>query len=192
MELMEAISRRRSIRRFKSTPVPRELVEKVLADAVLAPSAKNRQPWRFVVLQGAANEKLARLMREGADLMESRGEETGTCRNSARIIAQAPLTIVIFNPAYMHDDIISSHPTYNAPDIQSIGGMVQTMLLAAHDLGLGSLWICDLLYAYPAIRNWLGRREELVTAVSIGYADESPAARPRTPWQELTVWREEE
>jgi nitroreductase len=192
MELIEAVSRRRSIRRFKNTPVPRELVEKILAAAVRAPSAKNRQPWRFVVLQGAANEKLSRLMREGADIQESRGEKTGSCRTSARIVAQAPVTIVIFNPEYLHDGLIIEHLTYNAPDIQSIGGMVQTMLLAAEDLGLGSLWICDVLYAYPAIREWLGRREELMTAVSIGYADESPAARPRTPWQELTVWREEE
>lgn len=192
MELMEAVSRRRSIRKFKNTPVPRELIEKILAAAVLAPSAKNRQPWRFDVLQGAANLKLARLMREGADFQESRGEKTGSCRTSARIVAQAPVTIVIFNPEYTHDGLISEHPTYNAPDIQSIGGMVQTMLLAAEGLGLGSLWICDVLFAYPAIREWLGRREELVTAVSMGYADESPAARPRTPWQELTVWREEE
>jgi nitroreductase len=192
MELMEAISQRRSIRRFKDTPVPRELVEEVLAAAVRAPSAKNSQPWRFVVLQGAAKKRLARLMQEGADLMESRGEKTGSCRNSARIIDQAPLTVVIFNAAYRHDGIIFAHPTYNAPDIQSIGGMVQTMLLAAHERGLGTLWICDLLCAYPAIRKWLDRREELVTAVSMGYADEAPAARPRTPWQELTMWREEE
>jgi nitroreductase len=192
MELLEAVSRRRSIRKFKNTPVPHELIEKILAASVLAPSAKNRQPWRFVVLQGAANQKLSRLMREGAELQESRGEKTASCRTSARIVAQAPVTIMIFNPEYTHDGHIFEHSTYNAPDIQSVGGMVQTMLLAAQDLGLGSLWICDILYAYPAIREWLGRKEELVTAVSLGYADESPAARPRTPWQELTVWREEE
>jgi nitroreductase len=107
-------------------------------------------------------------------------------------VAQAPVTIAILNPEHMHDGHILEHPIYNAPDIQSVGGMVQTMLLAAQDLGLGSLWICDILYAYPAIREWLGRREELVTAVSLGYADESPAARPRTPSQELTVWRDQE
>jgi nitroreductase len=172
--------------------VPRELVEKVLAAAILAPSAKNRQPWRFVVLQGAAKNKLARLMVEGADSVEARGEKTGSCRNSARIVAQAPVTILIFNPAYEHEGMISEHFTYNAPDIQSIGGMVQTILLVAEDLGLGSLWICDILFAYRLIRDWLGRREEMVTAVSLGYPDEAPPARPRTPWQEITEWREEE
>ena len=57
---------------------------------------------------------------------------------------------------------------------------------------LGTLWVCDILYAYPLIREWLGREEELVTAVCIGYQDESPEARPRTAWQEITQWREAE
>jgi nitroreductase len=192
METMEAISRRRSIRRFRDTPVPRELVEKVLAAAVLAPSAKNRQPWRFVVLEGAARTKLARLMVEGADYLEAHGEKTWSTRHSARVVAQAPVTIVIFNPAHEHEGLIFDHVIYDAPEIQSIGGMVQTMLLAAEDLGLGTLWICDVLAAYPMIREWLGRTEELVTAVSLGYADEAPQARPRTPWGELTEWREAE
>ncbi len=188
MEVMEAVARRRSIRRFKGDPVARELIGKVLAAAVLAPSAKNLQPWRFVVLEGTAREKLARLMVEGAESLEGRGEQTGSCRSSARIVAQAPATVVVFNTAYQHDGLIFDHVTYNAPDIQSIGGMVQTMLLAAEDLGLGTLWICDVLYAYPSIREWLGGRDELVTAVSLGYADEAPAARSRKPWQQVTSW----
>ena len=192
MEVLEVISRRRSIRRFKPTPVAKELIEKVLAAAVLAPSAKNRQPWRFVVLRGAAKDKLARLMVEGADLAEARGDKPASCRNSARIVAHAPATILVFNPAHEHEGLFSDHVIYNAPDIQSIGGMVQTMLLAAEDLGLGSLWICDILYAYAPIRDWLGRREEMVTAVSLGYADEAPPARPRMSWREITEWREKE
>jgi nitroreductase len=192
METMEAISRRRSIRRFKDAPVPRELVEKVLAAAVLAPSGKNRQPWRFVVLEGAARAKLARLMAEGADFAEARGEPSGSCRHTAHVVEQAPVTILVFNAGYEHEGLIFDHLTYNAVEIQSIGGMVQTMLLAAEDLGLGTLWICDILFAYPLIRDWLGRKEEMVTAVSLGYADEAPQPRPRTPWQEITSWRDGE
>lgn len=189
METLEAIRQRRSIRRFRDTPVPRDLVERVLDAAVLAPSAKNRQPWRFVVLEGDARLKLARLMEEGVAWLRAHGENIGSAENSAGIVRRAPVTIVVFNADYEHDGLIFDHVTYNAPDIQSIGGMVQTMLLAATSLGLGSLWICDVLCAYPTIREWLGRREELVTAVSLGYADESPSARPRRPAKDLTVWR---
>jgi len=59
METMDVIASRRNIRRFRDAPVQREPVEKVLAASVLAPSAKNRRPWRFVVLQGTAREKPA-------------------------------------------------------------------------------------------------------------------------------------
>lgn len=73
--------------------------------------------------------------------------------------------------------------------LQSTGAAIQTMLLAAQDLGLGSLWICDVLYASTEILAWLGHpRDTLVAAVSLGYADEEPPARPRRPWQEVTEW----
>ncbi len=190
METLAAVAGRRSIRRYKTDALPRAAIERILAAAVQAPSAKNRQPWRFVVLQGEARLRLSRLMLEGAEAARARGDSAGSCEPSAKIVAAAPVTILVFSAAYEHDGRIHDHSRYNAPDIQSIGGMIQTMLLAAHDLGVGSLWICDVLYAYAAIRDWIGRRQELVAAVSLGVPDESPAARPRTPWQELTEWRE--
>lgn len=52
MDISQAISQRRSIRRFEDKPVPRELIEKILYAATLAPSGKNAQPWRFIVLEG--------------------------------------------------------------------------------------------------------------------------------------------
>ncbi len=189
---MEAISKRRSIRSFRPAPVAREVVEKLLSAAILAPSAKNLQPWRFVVLQGPARTRLARLMEEGAEIEEARGLSSGSCRASARAVAQAPVTILVFNPLHRHAGSIRENALYNAPDILSIGAMVQTMLLAAQELGLGTLWICDILHAYSLIRDWLGRDEELVTAVSIGFADIAPPARPRTPGKEITLWREGE
>ena len=62
------------------------------------------------------------------------------------------------------------------------------MLLAAQDLGLGSLWICDVFYVYKELCDWLGETGQLIAAVSLGYPDESPGARPRAPVGELTRW----
>jgi nitroreductase len=143
-------------------------------------------------IRGPACGHLARLMTEAVERGKAGmagGDDTGSAGASARIVARAPVTILVFNAGHEHDGVIFDHVRYNAPDMQSLGGMIQTMLLAAHDQGLGSLWICDVLYAYTPIREWLGRRQELVAAVSLGYADETPAARPRTPWGELTEWR---
>ena len=192
MNVLEAIANRRSIRRFKNTPVPRAMIEKLIEVTGQAPSAKNRQPWRFAVLQGAAKDKLARLMVEEAARIKATGDDIGSAEWSARVIAQAPVTILVFNAAHEHDGLFFENPIYNAPDIQSIGGAIQTMLLAAEDMGLGTLWIADVLYAYSAIRDWVGRRQELVAAVTLGYADEAPGPRPRRRWQELTEWREGE
>ena len=191
MNTLEAIAKRRSIRRFTSTLVPRAMIEKLLEVTVQAPSAKNRQPWRFIVLQGAAKDKLARLMLEGAAKLKAMGQDIGSAKWSARVIAHAPVTILVFNAAHEHDGLFFEQPVYDAPDIQSIGGAIQTMLLAAEELGLGSLWIADVLYAYNEIREWVGRREELVAAVTLGYPNEAPGPRPRKPWQEVTEWREE-
>jgi nitroreductase len=62
------------------------------------------------------------------------------------------------------------------------------MLLAALDLGLGSLWICDVLYAYDGLCDWLGQEHQMIAAVSFGYPDEQPGPRPRKPVGEVTTW----
>ncbi len=74
---------------------------------------------------------------------------------------------------------------WDVVDIQSIGAAIQNMLLAAQDLGLGSLWICDVFVAYEEFCEWLGEKGEMIAAVSFGYAAESPAARPRKPFNDL-------
>ena len=188
MQTLDAIATRRSIRRFQARPVPRALVEQVLDATVQAPSAKNAQPWRFVVLEGERRDELVRIMREQAVHLKGMGVNIGSLEGTARAMAVAPVTIVVFNtlpegiPPEAHDD-------YRFVMLQSTGGAIQTMLLAAHDLGLGSLWICDILYAECEVKAWLEQEDEdLVACVSLGYADESPDARPRTPWQEVTEW----
>jgi nitroreductase len=68
MELWQAIEQRKSIRVFKPEPVPRELIKKVLAAGMLAPSSANMQPWDFVVIGGEEKDKLSRtLLQEFSD-----------------------------------------------------------------------------------------------------------------------------
>ena len=186
MNTLEAIAGRRSIRRFKDQAVPRELVERVLEATVLAPSGKNRQPWRFVVVGEEKRDEMVQILRKGIAEGKQDGGDPGSSEWTANVMEQAPVTVFVFNenaPESRHPD-----DGGNVVDVQSIGGAIQTMLLAAHDLGLGTLWICDVFYAYDGLREWLGRKEQMVAAVSIGYADEAPEARPQKPWQEVTEW----
>lgn len=188
-DALEAIRDRRSIRRFADRPVPRELIEELLAHTALAPSAKNAQPWRLMVLQGEHAHELARRMQRRADELVEVGGDTGSLAWSAQVVAQAPVTVVVFNAAPPPEIPAEFHDAYEFVMLQSTGGAIQTMLLAAQALGLGSLWICDVLYLANEIGAWLGRPDDtLVAAVSLGYADEAPRARPRRPWQEITEW----
>ena len=63
------------------------------------------------------------------------------------------------------------------------------MTLTATELGLGSLWICDTYSAYEELTEWLGTEGALYAALAVGYADESPAPRPRKDIYSITEWR---
>ena len=99
---------------------------------------------------------------------------------------KAPVTIFIFNP-YAENTEEYGHNS-NVVDVQSTGAAIQNMLLAAQDLGIGTLWICDVFYAYRELCEWLGETHEMIAAVSFGYPDELPNARPRKPVEEVTKW----
>ncbi len=104
---------------------------------------------------------------------------------------QAPVTIFITNAlgldlsrSLTEEDRISE--ICNA---QSAGAAIENMSLAAVNLGLGSLWICDTYFAHEELLAWLGETGGLFAAFAVGYADEAPAARPRKALEETVVWR---
>jgi nitroreductase len=188
MNTLDAIAARRSIRRFKNTSIPPDCLQAILKAGTQAPSGKNRQPWRFVVVDCARRAEMIQVMRAGIERARREGEDLGSSVWSANVMEQAPVTVFVFNPQgvrpwqehsieQMFDDVV---------DIQSIGAAIQNMLLAAQDLGIGSLWICDVFYAYEELCDWLGEQGEMIAALSFGYADESPAARYRRPVSEVT------
>ncbi len=186
MEALEAIAARRSIRRFTDESVSRKLVGKVLRAATLAPSGKNRQPWRFIVVDRPEDRaEMVRRMRVGIEAARQEGENLGSSEKTALIMEQAPVTVFVFN-ARLTDETEDSPMA--VVDLQSVGAAVQNMCLAATALGLGSLWICDVFYAYEELREWLGRRDQMVCAVSLGWPDEDPGPRPRMRWEEVTTW----
>jgi nitroreductase len=124
---------------------------------------------------------MVRVMKEGIAEAKARGEDPGSSEGSVRVMEQAPVTVFVFNPRgkppwlthstrEMFEDVVNT---------QSCGAAIQNMLLAAQDLGIGSLWICDIFYAYEKLQAWLGEQGEMIAAVALGYAGESPDARTR-------------
>ena len=186
METKQAIEARRSIRRFQTGVLSKTLLTHLLELATKAPSGKNRQPWRFIVCQGEAKDKLLQIMKSAVAARQSEGMDTGSAEGTMQAMQTADAVVLVLNrfsriePDYGYYRVLT--------DTQSIGAAVQNLLLAAQDVGLGTLWICDIFFATHEIAHWLDRNEELVAAVAIGYADESPCARPRKELETVVEW----
>lgn len=179
MEGLKIIEERRSIRNFKEDNVNRELIEDILNCGRLAPSAKNRQPWYFVVLTKEIKNRVADMMIDYTLKNKKLGERV-SISPTANVIKQAPILILIFREKD-NDWIIS--------DNLSIGACVENMCLRATDLGLGTLWIRDIYCVSEDVANMLGHGDmELNCAISIGYSNESPKQRPRKNLEDIVKW----
>ncbi len=103
--MTSAIYERRSIRKYTAEPVSRQDIEEIIKAGTAAPSAKNRQPWRFVVVTDNRKEDMLDAMRQGfANEKNGRGLLGGSAQyipaaaHTLHIMAQAPVTILVFNP----------------------------------------------------------------------------------------------
>ncbi len=188
MDVSEAIEERRSIRKFKEDPVPKEKLIDILEAATLAPSGKNKQPWKFYIIQGEKRSEMIQAMERGMNRLSKMGIKTGSAKLTLRVMETAPATIFVFNPTSKHPllkrDTLEVYS--DIVDIQSIGAAIQNMLLKAFDLRLGTLWICDVFFGYEELCEWLGEKGQMIAAVSVGYPDVSPSARPRKPVETVT------
>lgn len=190
MEVSHAIQNRRSIRKFKPDSLPKDTLEALIKAATLAPSGKNKQPWKFYVVQGNKRGEMIEAMQKGMDRLEGIGVSTGSAKYTIRVMASAPVTIFVFNPTGRHPllkrDKAESY--MDVVDIQSIGAAIQNLLLTALELGLGTLWIYDVFFGYEELCAWLDAEGQMIAAVSVGYTNTSPPARPRKPVEEVTVF----
>jgi len=164
MEFMEAAKRRRSIRRYEAKSVDDEQLAYLLSAARWAPSAHNRQPWRFTVLRGrAAKEKLADAM--GAKLKIDRTRDgdapaviSADMQRSRARIAEAPLVLIVTMTLVDMDSYKDEarREAERIMAIQSTAMAVQNVLLAATSIGLGACWMCAPLFCSDVVKKTLG------------------------------------
>ena len=186
MDAIKSIEERRSIRKFQNKIVPREILKRLLELATKAPSGKNRQPWRFVVLQNSKKDELVNIMENVSNQHKKQNKSIGSFDLSTNSINEASAVALVFNAFSNFEEDYNKYRLLT--DTQSIGAAVQTLLLAAQDFELGTLWICDIFYCDKEICSWLNRKDELVAAVAIGYPNQTPYPRPRKLLEEVTEW----
>ena len=154
---------RRSIRRYKPDPVPPALVEELLIAAIWAPSAHNRQPWRFaVVTTPETRHSLAMAMGQrlradlAADHVPTDVIEKDAGRSYERITG-APLLVLLCQSMQHMDSYPDKQRQRNewVMATQSTAMAAQNFLLAAHALGLGACWMCAPLFCPQVVKQTL-------------------------------------
>lgn len=196
---MKEIFERRSIRKYENKAIPMDLIKKIIYAAMKAPSAKNRQPWKFIVLTSRAKAKFVQIMREGIEkernskaLLPNSENFISAANHTTTIMEQAPALIVVCNPTghSLYENLTPEEKIYERADIQSIGAAIQNMLLEATYLGIGTLWICDIYFAYDDLKNYLKDKGEIIAAVALGYPAECPDERPRKDFDKIVEIQE--
>lgn len=125
-----------------------------------------------------------------AEIFDSRQHIAGA-RHTVEIMEEAPVILFVVNilGKGIFEKRNPEEIIYEICNIQSLSASIQNMLLAAAEKGIGSLWICDIFFAYLELSRWLNEEGELMAAVAFGYPDESPGERPRKSMEETVEWR---
>lgn len=180
MELESCIRARVSTRLFESKSVPQEILAEILDSARYAPSPKNRQPWRFLILHDEEKKDIVEdylnkkhIIHNTKYLMKG---ETYSEDSSYDIIKQAPILILVFN-AYPSQKIFSlNNSCFDLMNVQAIGAAIEHILLRATDLGISSLWLGDILSEEDFITSSYPYMGKLVAGIVLGYSN-SPRTR---------------
>ena len=191
---------RRSIRRYKANPVPAKTIDRILTAARWAPSAHNRQPWRFAVLTPFPwKDRLARAMGDRlrrdrlADSDPVASIEQDVARSYARITGAPVVIVVALDMSDMDRYPDQRQRAEHAMAVQSTAMATQNLLLAAHAEGLGACWMCAPLFCPDVVIEALtlpqGWEPQAIVTLGEAAAPGKPAVR--RPIGEIS-WRPDE
>lgn len=168
MKLSDAIKGRRSIRAYKSDPVPREMVLKVLDAANWAPSGMNLQQWHFIVAKGEMKDRIAQLYGKLTEANmppeDQRTESQKSFLKWAKTLGGAPVVIALLTDK-------EEEPRRRKMHIESAAAAFQNLFLTAYSEGLGTCWMTGPLRAEAELVDILNVSEdkEIVAITPLGF-----------------------
>ena len=196
---MNVINNRRSIRKYKNIPVNQDDLNIILQAGLLAPSAKHRQPWKYYVYTGKAKEQILSCMEHGLHREEGEEAVLPTFRyclpdafNTLRIMNEAPVLIMIENTngSSPYEPIDVAQRITEISDSLAIGASVENILLAATELGYGTLWIANTCFAYPELVDYMNLKGQLVGAIALGVPDAVPYQKQCKPFDMVVEFKD--
>lgn len=183
LQTLESIYKRKSTRSFQDSKISNDVLRRILCAGMQAPSPKNDQPWRFLVVEGKdKRETIANILEQQLNVLKCENDLMGIHRRdideafeSVRILREASIIVFVYldiGSYEIHDDY-TKWPL-NAKDaecthIMAVGAAIQNMLLAATESGVDSLWIGDIFYAYNKLEKYLGHEGCIMAAVALGH-----------------------
>lgn len=210
MEFSELIQKRLTTLHYTNKKVSNKDINEIIESAIVAPSAKNRQPWRFYILTDEQKVYIA-------DKMDKWVNNTGlvtTIKRTSKIVREAGNCICIYSDKWdsnQIDRISNPEKLLNGEDIEnmivmhdyyfdrikadilSCGAAIENMILKATELGIDTTWICDVLFIDDIINKYLKLEDkELICAIAFGYKCESPKRKGRYKKEYLVIGEENE
>ncbi len=205
--ILEWMQSRRSIRKFLPKMPERAVLEQLIAAAITAPSASNKQPWRFLVITNPdLKNRMASAVRAAIDRVAGCIEPQfeGAFRAYGDYFTRFESAPVVLVPLYrpltllssMVSASLSSEDQKNITCMEQQSGIVsvslamQNILLMAPDLGLGASGLTGPLIAMDALRELLAIPAgwNIVALIAVGYPDEQPVAPARKSSTDVTRW----
>jgi nitroreductase len=187
LEILEAITTRRSIRSYNNEAVSRDVVEKLLEAAVMAPSGSNLQPWAFVVLQDKA--VLKKYSDQAKTLWLERLKDRPDPQNYKELLSNRDFNL-FYNAGTL---IIIYGESANYTHMIDCTLAAQNMMLAAHAQGLGTCWIgfSTAFFNSNVIKQELGvpATFEAVAPVIVGYPAEGARRDPSRKPAPVLAWK---
>lgn len=171
MDVYKAIRERKSIRKYSKKKIPKKILEDILNNGILAPSSKNKQPWRFYIAKNKTKEKIAKIILDYA-------KDDGRMRETAIAINTAAILILIMK---------NKDEEFLVADSISIGACVENIFLRATELKIGSLCICDILDVEEKILKLINEDNlEISCCITLGYSDYEPIKTSRKCLKDIT------
>ena len=205
--IYELMKSRRSVRRFRPDPPPRDLIERLIEAAVTAPSASNRQPWRFLVVSDRETvSRLASAVREAVDRIARHVEPAAEASFRAygdyfTRFDGAPVVIVslyrsltilsnLVNGGLNEDERGRISTMERNSGLMGVAMALQNLLLMAHELGLGASGMTGPLVASDRIGEILEVPSlwEVAAFIPVGFPDEDPPPTDRKSADQVTRW----
>ncbi len=182
MELREAILGRRSVRRYKPDPVPKEVIEDIMQHAIWAPSGMNRQNWYFIVATGKWRDEVVKICERAyreyigkkvEKVFQHKPKVIEETKSFFATLGNAPVVILAF---------AEPGPESEKTDIQSVAAAIQNLLLLAYEKGLGTCWMTGPISHAEEFKKLFGVEDKnFVALITLGYPDETPKPPPRRP-----------